>query len=416
MRSVCEKTFTHFLFPLSVKYILKMSLPIAYPYEAKWNFWNNVLAELVYTPVKDRCYNSKGNKTKATEAFLSKHCSSISPSFSEYKVSTLVDHFNIIVALSVELAKEYEINAECQFSAQSPEYKERIKFDFIRNETEDTTSTWLNDDFYKNAVLFPSISQKAGPDMLKTLFKFNQKQKQAMEKPNDVDGRVIVRNESRLLLLMIHVGFGELLAPLETLSGKATVVQGERAKAATEQKQKDDLTEDFANHFAVDDDDEVDELGNINLFGGKKRKKNDAALGAAEKKLRKQKNKEAAQLAAQKTIQADPIDALLKIMTDPVEIERREKREDLRHNQGQRQQFQMFQALLMANNNQQQISSSSSSAMNTSNASAVYSPSPVWNFSSPSSQQVSLPKCVCGKQIEQTHTFCHGCGRRNAAS
>ena len=92
-----------------------------------------------------------------------------------------------------------------------------------------------------------------------------------MEEPNDVEGRAGVRNEARLLLLMIHVGFGELSAPLETLSGKATVVQEERAKNAADQKQKDDLTEEFANHF-VDDEDEEDELGNINLFGGQKKK------------------------------------------------------------------------------------------------------------------------------------------------
>lgn len=53
------------------------------------------------------------------------------------------------------------------------------------------------------------------------MFKFNQKQKLAMDKPNDVDGRVLVRNEARLSLLMVHVGFGELSSPLETLSGKA---------------------------------------------------------------------------------------------------------------------------------------------------------------------------------------------------
>jgi len=247
------------------------SLSVAYPFESKWNFWNNVLRELVYLPVRDRCYNSKGAKTKETEAFLLKHTTSINPPFSEYKVSTLVDHFSAIITLSIELAKEYEINAEAQYSAQSPEYKNRVKFDFIRNETDDYTSTWLNDDFYKNAVLFPSVSMKAGPDILKSLFKFNQKQKLAMDKPNDVDGRVLVRNEARLILLMVHVGFGELSSPLETLSGKATVVQEERAKIAEEQKQKDDLTEDFANHFAGDEDEE-DEEGDITLFGGKKRK------------------------------------------------------------------------------------------------------------------------------------------------
>ena len=322
-----------------------MSLSIAHPYEAKWNFWNNVLGDLVYTPVKDRCYNSKGAKTKETEAFLQKHTTAITPVFSEYRISTLVDHFNAIITLSIELAKEYEVNAEAQFSANSPEYKGRIKFDFIRNDSEDTNFTWLNEDFYKNAALFPSVSQKAGPNVLKSMFKFNQKQKQAMEEPNDVEGRAGVRNEARLLLLMIHVGFGELSAPLETLSGKATVVQEERAKNAADQKQKDDLTEEFANHF-VDDEDEEDELGNINLFGGQKRKKNSTSLGSEEKKLRKQKRREAAQLAAQKSIQADPIDALVKNMIDPAEIERREKREDLRHSQSQLQQFQMFQALL----------------------------------------------------------------------
>ena len=119
--------------------------------------------------------------------------------------------------------------------------------------------------------------------------------------------------------------------PAETLSGKVSGVAEQKMQAAAEQKLKDDLTQDFANHFLEDEagDDEEDEA-NITLFSGKKRKMSLKSLTSEEKKLRKEKRKEAAQLAAQKTLQADPIDNFLKTMMDPAEIERREKREDQR--------------------------------------------------------------------------------------
>jgi len=99
-------------------------------------------------------------------------------------------------------------------------------------------------------------------------------------------------------------------------------------------------------------------------------------------------------------------------MTDPAEVERREKREDQRQAQGQLQQLQMFQAMF-ANTHQNNLYASSS---HTTNSSAL-----VNTYSSPSSQSHIQPQdanvshCLCGKLIDQTHTFCHGCGRRNAA-
>ncbi len=397
-----------FYFSYSVLFHKKMSLPVAHSFEPKLNFWSNVLKVLIYTPVKDRCYNSKGSKIKDTENFLIKHSTSLNPPFAEYKLSTLVDHFTVIINMAIELAREYEVNAEAQFSVLSPEYKNRVPYDFIRNETNDLTATWLNEDYYKNAILYPSVSLKAGPDFLKTLFKFNAKQKQNMDKANDVDGgRVVARYEARLLFLMVHVGFGELNTPAETLSGKVSGVAEQKMQAAAEQKLKDDLTQDFANHFLEDEagDDEEDEA-NITLFSGKKRKMSLKSLTSEEKKLRKEKRKEAAQLAAQKTLQADPIDNFLKTMMDPAEIERREKREDQRQAQQQQMQMQMLHAMISSSNYQQQqsVSSSSSSLSNSSN----YNPLPI-------SQHYSSPcYCDCGKVQEQTHAFCHGCGRKNA--
>ena len=133
-----------------------MSLPVAHSFEPKLNFWSNVLKVLIYTPVKDRCYNSKGSKTKDTEKFLTKYSTSLTPPFTEYKLSTLVDYFTVVINMAIELAREYEVNAEAQFSVQSPEYKNRVPYDFIRNETNDLTATWLNDDYYKNAILYIS--------------------------------------------------------------------------------------------------------------------------------------------------------------------------------------------------------------------------------------------------------------------
>ena len=320
----------------------------------------------------------------------------------------MVDHFTVIINMAIELAREYEVNAEAQLSVLSPEYKNRVPYDFIRNETNDLTATWLNEDYYKNAILYPSVSLKAGgPDFLKTLFKFNAKQKQNMDKANDVDGgRVVARYEARLLFLMVHVGFGELNTPAETLSGKVSGVAEQKMQAAAEQKLKDDLTQDFANHFLEDEagDDEEDEA-NITLFSGKKRKMSLKSLTSEEKKLRKEKRKEAAQLAAQKTLQADPIDNFLKTMMDPAEIERRKKREDQRQAQQQQMQMQMLHAMISSSNYQQQqsVSSSSSSSSNSTN----YNPFPI-------SQHYSSPcYCDCGKVLEQTHAFCHGCGRKN---
>ena len=101
-------------------------------------------------------------------------------------------------------------------------------------------------------------------------------------------------------------------------------------------------------------------------------------------------------------------------MTDPAEVERREKREDQWQAQGQQlQQLQMFQAIL-AKTQQNNLYASSS---HTTSSSALVNP-----FSSPSShhslnqqQDANVSHCLCGKVIDQTHTFCHVCGRRNAA-
>jgi hypothetical protein len=100
-------------------------------------------------------------------------------------------------------------------------------------------------------------------------------------------------------------------------------------------------------------------------------------------------------------------------MTDPAEVERREKCEDQWQAQvKQLQQLQMFQAMF-ANTHQNNLYASS---LHTTNSSAL-----VNTYSSPSSQSHNQPQdanvshCLCGKLIDETHTFCHGCGRRNAA-
>ena len=198
-------------------------------YADKLNFWDKCLDSLINISVGQRCYNLVGTKTAKTSEFVVNLKNQL-----EYKdaaVSTIIEILTkAILPLSLTLATLYEEAADKHFSVSSPEYKNRVKFDFVRDEG----VSWKDDDIYQGVIIFPEVSVLA-QDILKEQFKFTKAQIQAMDPPNDQDGRGALRWCTLLTCLVINLGFGELSFPSQTLAGKASDAKLQKSSSAQEQ-------------------------------------------------------------------------------------------------------------------------------------------------------------------------------------
>ena len=122
-------------------------------YADKLNFWDKCLVSLINISVGQRCYNLVGTKTAKTSEFVVNLKNQL-----EYKdaaVSTIIEILTkAILPLSLTLATLYEEAADKHFSVSSPEYKNRVKFDFVRDEG----VSWKDDDIYQGVIIFPEVS------------------------------------------------------------------------------------------------------------------------------------------------------------------------------------------------------------------------------------------------------------------
>jgi hypothetical protein len=164
--------------------------------------------------------------------------------FDEVQVSTLICAFKTIQHLSLNLAKLYEEKADMYYGYTSPEHLNRVKYDFIRTAGE----TWKDDDDYNGVITFPYVALNT-KNILTDTFKFTLKQISEMDKMNDVDGRVALAYQTRMTLLVIHLGFGELANPNFTHEGKTSTAKADKLFSAEEQRAKDLLEEEGACNF-----------------------------------------------------------------------------------------------------------------------------------------------------------------------
>ena len=223
-------------------YLNSIMPPKTKSFQNRLNFWSSSINQLINTPVDKRCYNLVGTKTEAIKSFITNVM--LETNFDEVKVSTLIEAFKSIQLLSLNLAKLYEEKAETHYGATSPEHSSRVKYDFIRTDGE----SWKDIDEYNGVIIFPVVALNTKSIMTDT-FKFSQKQISEMDKLNDVDGRVALAYQTRMTLLIIHLGFGEFANPNLTLQGKTSVAKSDKLSSAAEQRTKDLLEEESAGDF-----------------------------------------------------------------------------------------------------------------------------------------------------------------------
>ena len=262
----------------------------------------------------------------------------IETEFDEVKVSTLIDAFKIVQNLSVSLAKLYEEKASLHYSATSPEHLNRVKHDFIRAVGE----VWKDDDEYNDVIIFPDVALNTKNIMTDT-FKFNLKQIAEMDKVNDVDGRVALAYQTRMILLVIHLGFGELANPNLTLQGKTSGAKTDKLSSAEEQRTKDMREEEGANNFKnlVEAGEDKSDISDEEAF-----------VKDVSKKKRAAKRKAAAQAKGAATLGGDTIEKVVLHMLSPeraeeirfLEIIRKEEREDRLRLEERHFQLQMLQS------------------------------------------------------------------------
>eukprot|EP01036_Dinobryon_divergens_P033741 gene33741-43603_t len=230
--------------------------------------------------------------------------------YSDAAVSTIVEHLTkTILPLSMTLANLYEEAASTHYSETSAENRKRVKHDFIRTKC----VNWKDGEvhLYQGVFLFPVVCT----NILKTVFRLPKAQIQAMDASNDMDNSP--KWDKVFTCLLIHLGFGELSNPSQTLAGKIYKMKSMKAE---EQKVRDEeeagIFKDPVKQAEWDEDTE-----NIEAFGGKR------SLTTAQKREAKRK------ATAEEAASSSQVDRVVQYLTsagrreEQVKLERERDRE-----------------------------------------------------------------------------------------